>query len=74
MASSFSEPRPTRALPACDDTTWLLEISAAEYAINLLLDAKKQALQADPQHEHVLWIRYADRLRQIKRKMDAVCM
>lgn len=74
MASSFHERRPTRPLNAIDDTTWLLEITAAEYAVDRLLDVKRKALNDDPEHEHVLWSRHIDRLRAMKRKLDAVCM
>ncbi len=74
MASSFDERRAYHPLTSKEDSTWLLEMAAAEYAVDRLLDAKRKVLADDPQHEQVLWARHVDRLRAIKRKLDAVCM
>ena len=62
--------------PQCqpDDPGWLVEIAAAERAVNALLEVKRSAMREDPQIEQLLWSRHIDRLRQIKRKLDAVCM
>lgn len=74
MASSFTEPRASLPLTVTNDSTWVLEITAAEYAVEQLFQAKRQVLLGDPHHEQVLWARHIERLRLIKRKMDAVCM
>lgn len=57
-----------------DDSTWVLEIEATERAVDSLLRAKRLALTNDPWHEQVLWGRHVERLRQIKRKLDAACL
>lgn len=74
MSSAFKARRATQPVPAMYDDTWLQEIEATEAAVNLLLDAKRAVLNLDPQHEQVLWARHVDRLRRIKRKLDAVCL
>ena len=57
-----------------DDPEWLIEVSNAEVAIDRLLDAKRQTVAENPQRETVLWTRYHDRLKAMKRKLDAVVM
>jgi hypothetical protein len=74
MASSFNERRASQPQISAEDSAWLLELAAAEYAVDRLLDVKRAALRDDPQHEQVLWARHVERLRVIKRKLDAVCM
>jgi hypothetical protein len=74
MASSFHEPRSTQPQIATEDPTWQIEIALVESAVQRLFDAKRSVLADDPHHEQVLWARYIDRLRVIKRKLDAVCM
>ena len=59
---------------SCEDTEWLVEIATAEQAISVLLAAKRSTLRRSPAHEQVLWIRYSDRLRLMKRELDAVVM
>jgi hypothetical protein len=74
VSTAFHGRRKGKPLNLYEDSAWLVEIDAAERAVDLLLEAKRHALGHDPQHEQVLWARHIERLRQIKRKLDAVCM
>jgi hypothetical protein len=56
---------------AIDDPEWLAEIHNVEIAVNALLEAKRRTLREDPVREQVLWLRYVERLRAAKRKLDA---
>lgn len=57
-----------------EDVEWLVEIATAELAISKLLAAKRVTLLRSPTHEQVLWTRHYDRLRAMKRQLDAVVM
>lgn len=74
MASVFESPRVGKPRASFTDRTWMVEIAATEQAVDLLLFAKRTALRDDPEYEQVLWARHVERLREIKRKLDAVCM
>lgn len=74
MAISFTGPMLNEPISSIDDSEWEAEIHAVEIAVMALIDAKRQVLRDDPQREQVLWNRYVERLRYIKRHMDAACI
>lgn len=57
-----------------EDTEWLVEVATAELAIQNLLNAKRATFKGSPEREQILWTRYYERLRLIKRHLDAVVM
>jgi hypothetical protein len=63
-----------RPRASSDGADWLMEIVEAELAIAQLLAAKRKVMRTDPAREQVLWTRYHDRLRDMKRQLDAVVM
>lgn len=74
MATTFHEERQSTPVVITDDDTWQDEIAAVDHAVSALLEAKRKLLRTDPQYETVLWSRNYERLRTIKRKLDAICL
>lgn len=74
MVAAFREKRSSKPVISTLDVEYISEIDEVDRAILKLLDRKRQLLREDPQREHVLHMRYVERLRRIKRHMDAICV
>lgn len=68
-------PTPTQGWPdPIGDEEWVEEIEALERAVDVLLELKRTVLRENPRRESALWYRHVERLRAIKRKVDAICV
>lgn len=71
---AFTNPNIQFPVNSVNDGTWVYEIEDVERTIAKLLAAKQQTFRDNPQYEQVLWLRYRQRLLDIKRSVDAVCL